>query len=135
MFALWGLNDLGAADGEVEAGERTRARDAFALGAETLARRLPRYRARPGWSRYDLYPHPIAHVASPFYHRLHIEMLAAMTELAKFPVYEEIAAEWERGERSRFDTGCAIVRKVAFRMLRPRSGLLTRVMPGGRSAS
>lgn len=120
IFALWGLNDLASADSEVPAKDRLRAAMAFEAGCAALKRRLPLYRAQRHWSRYDLYPHRIAHVASPFYHRLHIEQLAVMSTLTTDPVLSRIAAEWERGARSPTSTAIAVSRKVAFRMLRPR---------------
>lgn len=123
IFALWGLHDLASAGSEVAMDTRLRADAAFRAGCETLGRRLPLYRVWPRWSRYDLFPHRIAHVASPFYHRLHIEQLAVMSTLAPDPAVRQIAAEWERGARSPAGTAVAVSRKVAFRMLRPRHRL------------
>ena len=72
--ALWGLYDIANVEGEL-AGD---ARDAYQRGLEALAARLPLYNTGWNWSRYDLFPHAIIHVTSPFYHRLHIEQLRAM---------------------------------------------------------
>ena len=120
IFALFGLHDLAAAGTSLEPDVRRRADDCFRLGCQTLVRRLPLYRTWPRWSRYDLFPHPLTHVASPFYHRLHIELLATMSDLAPNPVFSETTALWERGARSTLATAASVGRKVAFRAVRPR---------------
>ncbi|MDX6481704.1 MAG: heparosan-N-sulfate-glucuronate 5-epimerase [Gaiellaceae bacterium] len=107
LFALWGLHDLGATE-------------AFATGAETLARRIDRYRAPLGWSLYDLYPHPLPNIASPSYHRLHIEQLRRQCELLADPRIAAVADEWERAAGSRVSLAGAFAAKVAFRVVRPR---------------
>ena len=97
-----------------------RASAAFEDGISALAARLPLYDAW-GWSRYDLFPHPIVHVASPFYHRLHIEQLLATNELAPDDRLQETAARWERSSRDSMARAAAVSRKVVFRVIRPRS--------------
>lgn len=121
IFGLWGLYDfsiMGAA-GFVSTDVAKRVSSAFDDGVSALASWLPRYDAR-GWSRYDLFPHPIVHVASPFYHRLHIEQLLATNQLAPDPRLEDMAARWERSARDPIAHAAAVSRKVAFRMIRPR---------------
>jgi heparosan-N-sulfate-glucuronate 5-epimerase len=127
IFGLWGLYDLSTmGQGDlIRADVAARASSAFEGGISALAARLPRYDTR-GWSRYDLYPHPIVHVASPFYHRLHIEMLLATNELAPDHRLQEIAARWERSSRNPVAHAAAVSRKAAFRMIRPRSRRLRR---------
>ena len=120
IYALFGLYDLGVASADEASPSRALAGESFRLGCEALARRLPLYRVWPSWSRYDLYPHPLAHVASPFYHRLHVELLSVALELAPDRRYDEAAAAWERGAQSTAGTAVAVARKVAFRLLRPR---------------
>jgi hypothetical protein len=114
IFALWGLYDLHCAlpDDVDVAG-------AWNDGVATLVERLPMYDSG-GWSRYDLYPHPIVHVASPFYHRLHVAQLQAMDALHPNPVFRTTAERWQRSSSSRARTAVAVARKVGFRMLRPR---------------
>jgi heparosan-N-sulfate-glucuronate 5-epimerase len=116
IFALWGLYDVATAGGE-----RARdARDAFSDGVEALVARLRLYDTGWNWSRYDLFPHPIVHVTSPFYHRLHIEQLRAMHDLDSRPVFAETADRWESGLENPVARIHAVARKVAFRMLNPR---------------
>ena len=121
IFGLWGLYDLSTTGpGDfISADVAGRASSAFAEGTSALAAWLPRYDTR-GWSRYDLFPHPIVHVASPFYHRLHIEQLLATNELAPDHRLQEMAARWERSSRDPVAHAAAVSRKVVFRMVRPR---------------
>jgi heparosan-N-sulfate-glucuronate 5-epimerase len=116
IAALWGLYDIASAPGELSG----IARDAFGRGMDALAARLPAYNTGWNWSRYDLFPHPIVHVTSPFYHRLHIEQLRAMHDLDPRPVFAETADRWESGLKQPFALTYAVGRKVAFRMLNPR---------------
>jgi hypothetical protein len=97
-----------------------KASDAFDRGANALAARLPLYETGWNWSRYDLYPHSIVHVTSPFYHRLHIEQLHAMHKLAPREVFVATARRWELGARHPLGRAHALARKVAFRLLNPR---------------
>ena len=121
IFGLWGLYDLSTmGQGDVISADLAgRASSAFEEGTSALAARLPRYDTR-GWSRYDLFPHPIVHVASPFYHRLHIEQLLATNALAPDHRLQEMAARWERSSSDPVAHATAVSRKVAFRVIRPR---------------
>jgi hypothetical protein len=114
IFALWGVYDVAIATG------RSDLEAAFAGGAAAVAARLPRYRIGRHWSRYDLFPHPIPHVASPFYHRLHIEQLRALHSLAPHPEFLLTADDWERAFRNPVEIGVAVALKASFRVLRPR---------------
>ena len=127
IFGLWGLYDLSAVGDQdvVPAEVARRASSAFEEGISALAAWLPRYDTW-GWSRYDLFPHPIAHVASPFYHRLHIEMLRATNDLAPDHGFQEMAARWESSAADPVARAAAVGRKVAFRVIRPRGRLVRR---------
>ena len=116
VFALWGLYDIATAGGELSAD----ARQAFSDGVEALAARVRLYDTGWSWSRYDLFPHPIVHVTSPFYHRLHIEQLRAMHDLAPRPVFTETADRWASGAANPTARAHAVARKVTFRVLKPR---------------
>lgn len=127
LFSLWGLYDLAHAR-EPAAEAVTSAEEAFAAGAAALGARVDRYRTPVHWSLYDLYPHPLPNVASPFYHRLHAEQLQRQQELHPDPRIAAAAAEWGRSARSPAPRAVALVRKVAFRVRRPR---WRRVAPAG----
>lgn len=114
IFALWGLYDVGLATGDAKAGA------AFEQGVKTLCLRLPLYGVRWNWSRYDLFPHRLTHVTSPFYHRLHIEQLRALDILVPDAAFASTAARWEAGSRNHLGQAFAVGRKVAFRVLEPR---------------
>jgi len=125
IFALWGLYDLTSAGrtagAEIETAEAA-ARE-FDRGARALAARLPLYETTFGWSRYDLYPHRFANVASPFYHRLHVAQLRATAILR--PDLAELssrAGRWQAALHSLPGTAIAVSRKAAFRLLQPRGG-------------
>jgi len=123
IFGLFGLYDLSiAADratSGVEDGVAVRAANAFRDGHAALAARLHLYDTG-GWSRYDLFPHPLSHVASPFYHRLHVELLRALDLLAPDERLRAFADRWEASGRSTMHRAVAVARKGAFRVARPR---------------
>ncbi len=125
ISALWGLYDVAhaspAGEWAEDGGAAVRAARSFDQGAEALALRLHLYDAGLGWSRYDLFPHRIAHVASPFYHRLHVAQLHAMSKLRPdLPALSAKAARWDLGSRNRVGIAVALARKVMFRTLKPR---------------
>jgi heparosan-N-sulfate-glucuronate 5-epimerase len=114
--ALWGVYDISIGGLELSGD----AGNAFSRGLDALATRLPLYNTGWNWSRYDLFPHPIIHVTSPFYHRLHIEQLHAMHALDPRQIFVETADRWEAGLRHPLARTHAVARKVGFRMLNPR---------------
>lgn len=117
IASLFGVYDVARAG----AGDVRAAEDAFAAGAAAVAARIGMYRTAPGWSLYDLYPHPLRNVASRFYHRLHVDHLRALDAIASDARLAAAADEWERSLSSMAACGMATVRKVAFRTARPRS--------------
>ncbi len=124
MWALFGLYDLAYAPGEVDEELRASAREGFEAGVSSLVAQLPEYETGRGWSTYDRYPHPIQNVASPFYHRLHVEMLRATERLAP---HDALAAElaetsnrWETALGQPLVRATAVARKVGFRLVKPR---------------
>ena len=119
IFALWGLYDL-----SVSLERPSLFEEAFAAGIEALCARLRLYEIARNWSRYDLFPHPVANIASPFYHRLHIELLTAMDALAHREAFVRYRARWAAGTDDAAARAIAVARKVMFRMARPRSALL-----------
>jgi hypothetical protein len=122
IFALWGLRDVAVALGDEQA-----ARD-FAAGAETLAQNLDRWDTGR-WSRYDLFPHPVANPASSFYHDLHIKQLRAMALLHPDVRFTDRAGRWERYAASALNRRLAFARKGLFRVVVPRNRLLAHRLP------
>jgi heparosan-N-sulfate-glucuronate 5-epimerase len=78
------------------------------------------YETGRGWSRYDLYPHALVHVATPFYHHLHIAQLEATADLTGEEALRETARVWAAAARRPMTQACAVGRKVAFRLVSPR---------------
>jgi heparosan-N-sulfate-glucuronate 5-epimerase len=116
IFALFGLYDASVYESSEQA---ELARAAFERGAAAVAARIPEYETLGGWSRYDLYPHRLTHVASPFYHSLHVELLRALVRLAPDERLE--AAANRLAAVSRGTKAVGIARKVLFRIVVPRS--------------
>jgi heparosan-N-sulfate-glucuronate 5-epimerase len=110
IFALWGCYDVGLELDDEEA------RRTFEDGLETLIRNLDRWDAG-FWSRYDLYPHPVTNVASPFYHALHIDQLSAMNAIAPNPALEQTIQRFELYRTSVVKKGRALAHKAVFRLL------------------
>jgi heparosan-N-sulfate-glucuronate 5-epimerase len=122
MFALWGLYDV-AMLAERAGQTAPEARRAFVDGTAALVRRVDLYDAGLGWSRYDLYPHRLVHVASPFYHRLHVALLDATADLTDEAVLREKAAAWDATAGRLPLRVVAVARKAAFRLVYPRRRL------------
>jgi heparosan-N-sulfate-glucuronate 5-epimerase len=121
ITALWGLHDVASSPRDNQSDVAAAAGASFEAGIGALAARLRRYRTPIGWSRYDLYPHPFTNVASVFYHRLHVVQLRTLHEIAPRVVFSETARDWDRSASSVLARSVAISRKVAFRLVRPRS--------------
>lgn len=115
IFALWGLYDVAHSQpGDGTAGKL------FVRSTETLAARLPTYEIFGGWSRYDVFPHPLINVASPFYHSLHVAQLIALAQLHPDDRLSAAARRWAAAAGRPAVYARAVVGKVAFRMVRPR---------------
>jgi hypothetical protein len=122
MFALWGLYDVTMLT--ERAGQTApNARRAFEEGTTALVRRIGLYDAGLGWSRYDLYPHRLVHVASPFYHRLHVALLNATAHLTGEETLRSKAAAWDAAAERLPLRIAAVARKGAFRLVYPRRRL------------
>jgi heparosan-N-sulfate-glucuronate 5-epimerase len=115
IYALLGQYDVALGLGDADA------RAAFDAGIDTLARNLQRWDTGY-WSRYDLYPHRIAHVSSPWYHTFHIAQLRALELVTGRAEFGDAASRFEWYATSRFKTGRAVAQKVLFRLLVPRRG-------------
>ena len=110
LFSLWGYFDVWRGLGDEAA------RGAFVDGADTLVENLHRWDTG-FWSRYDLYPHRIVNVASPFYHRLHIDQLRATALIHPRPEIDETRARFQAYEASLACRTRALARKVVFRTI------------------
>ena len=127
FFALWGLHDVGVALDDPQAARE------FEECVDALACQLHRWDTG-FWSRYDLFPHRVANVANPFYHRLHINLLRAMQVLAPRPQFEATIERFESYARSPANLARAYAHKILFRGLSPRRPALQRALPWARIA-
>ena len=109
LFALWGYYDVWRGLGD------DGAHRAFVDGADTIAENLHRWDTGY-WSRYDLYPHVVLNVASPFYHRLHIDQLRATSMIHERPEFEAVRARFESYSASLLCRSRALARKSLFRL-------------------
>ncbi len=126
IFALWGFHDVGRALGDTDALEW------FEAGVDTLAAMIDRYDTGR-WSLYDLYPHPLANIASAAYHLLHINQLTILERLSPRPELSAARARFESYRSSPRLRRRATARKIAFRLLTPRNRLLAQRLPWNES--
>lgn len=122
IYAIWGTRDVAVGLDD---------REAHFLASESmsaLASALHRYDTG-SWSRYDLYPHPIANLASPMYHRLHVAQLQAMAQLSRDGRFEQVGQRFADYLRSPANVAAAYARKVVFRALVPRNRWLALRLP------
>lgn len=122
IFALWGCYDVAVALTDSGADELARE------GIEALADSLQLFDTG-WWSRYDLFPHPLVNLASPVYHRLHINQLRAMALIEGDPRFEATAERFESYAASSLNRARAYSAKVLFRLAVPRNRWLAHRLP------
>ncbi len=122
IFALWGVHDVGVGLGDAEALAR------FEDLTSALAANLERWDTG-NWSLYDLYPHPVANVASAAYHLLHIRQLEILNRLSPRPQLVETKDRFEAYRASGLDRRRSMARKVGFRLVVPRNAALSHRLP------
>lgn len=120
IYALYGLFDVWKGLGD------ERAEQLFREGAESLCRNLQRWDTGY-WSRYDLYPYRVPNVASPFYHRLHIDQLRSFERLWSDPRIPFMRERFLRYAGRHENRARAISAKVRFRFHVPRWNPIARV--------
>ena len=91
------------------------ARSFFDAVVETLARTIGRWDTGY-WSLYDLFPHRVRNVASPFYHALHARQLDALADMSGRPQLAVVAERFRAYAGSRRNRARALVEKAAFRV-------------------
>ncbi len=106
ISALWGLWDIGLGLDDA------RATGFFQRSLGALSALVPAYDTGR-WTLYSLYPHVIADLAKPIYHRVHVDQLDVLHRLTGKPDFAETAARWRT-----YDTAVnrtrAIVQKGVF---------------------
>lgn len=109
MSALWGLWDLHIGL------DHPRARAVFDASVDCLLVMLPAYDTG-WWSRYGLYPHAIADLAKPIYHRFHITQLEVYHRLTGRPEFSETASRWRSYDQPVARTK-VLAQKAAFSVI------------------
>jgi len=122
FFALWGCRDVALALSD------SRAHDLYERGIDALATMIHRYDTG-SWSRYDLYPHPLPNLASAAYHLLHIRQLTVAERLGGRDEFAAVRRRFDGYRDARLMRWRAFGRKVAFRLLVPRTALLAHRLP------
>jgi hypothetical protein len=87
IYSLWGLWDV--AVGLDDDG----ARALYEASLSCLRRKLDEYDVG-WWTRYSLYPHRLADLAKPFYHRLHIDQVEVLYRLTGIDEFRAAARRW-----------------------------------------
>jgi heparosan-N-sulfate-glucuronate 5-epimerase len=105
IYALWGLWEVQIALRESLAG------DMLAASMACLRVKLPAYDVG-WWTKYSLYPHLLADLAKPFYHRLHVDQVEILYRLTGFPDFAETAGRWRQ-----YDTPSRRVASVLHKAL------------------
>ena len=126
IFAIWGCLDVAQELGD------ERARRLLEASVDTLAANLDRYDIGY-WSQYDLFPHPVANVSSPAYHKLHIEQLKAMSLLTGRTEFELAVSRFERYLERPVNRARAWLGKGLFRFLIPTNRVLRGRFPWDRA--
>ena len=101
IFSIWGLYDLTLVLNDNTYQEK------LVEAVETLCRILPDY-DRKYWSNYDL----DGHIASGFYHTLHIEQLKVMYQIFENEIFHDYIEIWSKYERSFINTKRALAVKI-----------------------
>lgn len=118
IYGLWGLWDVAVGLGDHSA------RAGFDAGLSCLRALLPRYDVG-WWSRYSLYPHRLEDLAKPFYHRLHVDQLAALHRLTRDDGLADRARRWAAYDRP-LGRARAVAHKAVFVAARGRTPATSR---------
>jgi hypothetical protein len=102
IFAWWGLYDF-----VTVTQDKGIYKDWMEKSCKALEEHLPIF-SNSYWSMYDL----AGHIASPFYHHLHIAQMQAMYQLTGHEIFMQYDKCWQRNEGSRLDFVRAFVKKT-----------------------
>ena len=122
ISALWGLWDVHLGLGEAAAGE------VFEASLRCLEHHLPAYDTG-WWTLYSLFPHALADLAKPIYHRFHIAQVEALHRLTALESLGTTALRWKSYDQP-VCCALAVAHKAAFSVVDARrrrrwvSGLL-----------
>ena len=89
IFAWWGLYDY-----VLVTNDMWKYKNIMDKSCQALEEHLPMF-TNNYWSMYDL----AGHIASPFYHHLHIAQMQAMYELTGHDIFNQYAQRWQHNEQ------------------------------------
>lgn len=101
IFAWWGLYDYVMATED-----KGYYKERLDTSCKALENYLPSF-STSYWSMYDL----AGHMASPFYHHLHIAQMQAMYQLTGHDIFNKYARRWQNNENNKIDYVRAFVKK------------------------
>lgn len=105
IFAIFGLLDYTLVINDPDA------KQALTATLNTLERHIDVY-DRGYWSNYDCRNA----ISSPFYHRLHIDLLQTLHELTERNIFSETVEKWTKYERSFYNKARSVSRKIWDKM-------------------
>jgi len=108
IFAIFGLFDI------VKLTKDKKRRSMLKITLKTLENELDNYDCGY-WSYYD----QCGHLASPFYHRLHIAQLNVLYDLFNIKKFKMMSKRWESYSLNKFKKGKAIILKVCQKIKEP----------------
>ena len=102
IFAWWGLYDYVLATHN-----ESHYKEKLEKSCKALEEQLPAF-CNSYWSMYDL----AGHIASPFYHHLHIAQMQAMYKLTGHDIFRKYGIRWQQQENNRLNHARAFVKKA-----------------------
>lgn len=102
IFAWWGLFDY-----VLTTHDEDYYHDKLEKSCKALEEHLSSF-SSSYWSMYDL----AGHIASPFYHHLHIAQMQAMYKLTGHDIFKQYAEKWKKDEHNRISHVRAFVKKA-----------------------
>jgi hypothetical protein len=102
IFAWWGLYDFVLVTHDEGIYKKR-----LEQSCKSLEEQLPLF-SNSYWSMYDL----AGHIASPFYHSLHIAQMQAMYQLTGHDIFREYARKWKANEENTLSKTRAFVKKA-----------------------
>lgn len=109
IYGLWGLHDVHVGLGHAES------RALYVDSVACLRQYIAKYDTG-WWTRYSLFPHRIADLAKPFYHRLHVTQAEIMHKLTGVQEFREASDRW-RAYDTAVRRAAATAHKTAFVLL------------------
>jgi hypothetical protein len=109
IYALWGLWDIRVGHGHDSAGK------VFHASVDCLRKTLAQYDVG-WWTRYDLMPMRVPHLAKPFYHRLHVNQTEMMYRMTGWSDFRSASRQWAAYDEPKRQTA-AVAHKALYELM------------------